>query len=137
MKQINDFMHCIKCLDDIPSGLSAQEYQQIEVGLTRNGLQVWCRRHDCNIYNVDFEGQDHPTNISAPKKTASLCDMDIEAFLNLREWVESALQAQGAKITDTGMGFGVADIGISIDGMPFSIQLKPRPLATGDYSGLP
>lgn len=41
--------------------------------------------------------------------------MDIEAFLNIRDWVESVLETKGAKITDGGIGVGRADIGVLIE----------------------
>ena len=56
----------------------------------------------------------------------NLCEMDVEAFLNMREWLINALEAKGALITDTGIGMGEADVGIKLLGMPYSISIKPR-----------
>ena len=58
-----------------------------------------------------------------------LDNMDIESFLNIRTFVEKALEAKGAEITDGGMGAGRADIGFMVEGMPFGIQIRPRSLA--------
>lgn len=55
------FFHCAKCLEEKPDSMSAREWSQIEVGWTTPGVQVWCRRHNCNIMHVDFEGQTHKT----------------------------------------------------------------------------
>ena len=52
------------------------------------------------------------------------CDAD-EA-LNMRAWLEKALEAAGAKVTDAGMGMGGADVGINLDGAAFSVRIKPR-----------
>lgn len=54
--QITSFIHCGKCLKEIPDGISPQEWGQIEVGFTKPGFQVWCKRHDCNVANFDFMG---------------------------------------------------------------------------------
>ena len=57
---IGAFFNCKKCMEEIPDGEAACDYQQLEVGWTEVGLQVWCRRHDMNIIHVDFEGHRHP-----------------------------------------------------------------------------
>ena len=49
------YLHCKMCLD-------GETPQDIEAGWTEKGLQVWCRNHECNIINIDFEGQQHPAN---------------------------------------------------------------------------
>jgi len=48
------YFHCQLCVldDDIT--------QDIEVGLTDMGLQIWCRIHDCNVVHIDFENYPHP-----------------------------------------------------------------------------
>lgn len=48
-KQIDSYFHCRLCLKNLPKGVSPGEYQSIEVGLTKEGFQVWCRRHDANV----------------------------------------------------------------------------------------
>lgn len=58
----------------------------------------------------------------------TLDEMDVTAFMNVRTWVEEALEAKGAKITDAGIGMGQADLGVVIDGMPFGISIRPRPV---------
>ncbi len=54
------FLHCKRCRANIPPGMSASDYQDVEVGWTEIGLQVWCKRHDENIVHIDFEGHNHP-----------------------------------------------------------------------------
>ena len=46
-KQIQMFFHCKRCVE---AGLP----NQLEVGWTAFGIQVWCRAHDINIAHVDF-----------------------------------------------------------------------------------
>ena len=58
----------------------------------------------------------------------SLDEMDVEAFLNAREWLEKALISAGAIVTDAGVGGGHADVGITLNGAPFSIKITPRPM---------
>jgi hypothetical protein len=59
------FLHCKKCLDELPGDQSPRDYATIEAGWTKIGLQLWCKRHDKNILHVDFEGQKHPAALHA------------------------------------------------------------------------
>lgn len=58
--QILMYYHCGQCMEEIPEGTSPQEWSSLEVGATEFGIQVWCKRHDSNVINVDLEGQKHP-----------------------------------------------------------------------------
>lgn len=60
--EIQMFFHCKKCGEETPEDMAPCDYQQLEVGWTEVGLQVWCRRHDMNIIHVDFEGHCHPAS---------------------------------------------------------------------------
>lgn len=60
---IESYMHCRRCLEEKPEGISPAEWQQNEVGFTDIGLQVWCRRHQINVVHIDFEYQQHPANL--------------------------------------------------------------------------
>jgi len=58
---INAFIHCKLCLDEFYSqvqfrDISPREYAQIEVGWTKPGFQIWCKRHEVNVMDVDFGG---------------------------------------------------------------------------------
>ena len=64
-KKIKMFLHCKKCLDELPGDQSPRDYAAIEAGWTKLGLQLWCKRHEKNIIHVDFEGQRHPANLHA------------------------------------------------------------------------
>jgi len=66
------FLHCGLCLESLPKGKSPREWSRIEVGWTKLGLQVWCKRHECNIAHIDFEGQKHPANTTRKKKKGEL-----------------------------------------------------------------
>lgn len=55
--EIEMFFHCKKCAQSIPNGMSPREYMSLEVGWTKKGLQVWCKRHEINVINLDFQGQ--------------------------------------------------------------------------------
>lgn len=60
---IQMFFHCAKCIEEKPNNVSPREWAQLEVGWTKLGLQVWCRRHERNVVHIDFEGQKHPANV--------------------------------------------------------------------------
>lgn len=61
---IRAYLHCGKCLDELPNGESPASYARLSVGWTREGLQVWCCRHEANCLHVDFEGHKHPANVT-------------------------------------------------------------------------
>lgn len=63
--QIALYLHCGKCLSKLPKGKSPQEWARTQCGWTVKGLQVWCTRCNCNVVNIDFEGQKHPANCTA------------------------------------------------------------------------
>jgi hypothetical protein len=54
-KAIGLYMHCGLCVNE-------GRGQNIELGWTKKGFQVWCRNHDVNILHVDFEGVKHKAN---------------------------------------------------------------------------
>ncbi len=62
---IKAYIHCGKCLDEIPDGVSPMEWSETQAGWTDKGLQVWCNRHECNVVNIDFEGHTHPADNTA------------------------------------------------------------------------
>jgi hypothetical protein len=66
---ILQYMHCGRCLDEWKAGetgsdvpISMSTYAELSTGFTALGLQVWCKRHSCNVVHIDFEGQCHPAN---------------------------------------------------------------------------
>jgi len=65
--EILQYLHCTRCFKEKPGNTSMKEYARYEVGWTPDGLQVWCIRHDCNVMHVDFEGQQHPANLTRTK----------------------------------------------------------------------
>ena len=66
---IEQYMHCQQCLQEMPSGVSPRDWALNEVGFSEIGLQVWCRRHECNVLHIDFEGQKHPANTTRKRGT--------------------------------------------------------------------
>lgn len=55
--EIEAFFHCSKCITELPSNVSPRDFSRLEVGWTKKGLQVFCVRHNMNVYNFDFKGQ--------------------------------------------------------------------------------
>lgn len=60
------YLHCKKCVEEFMAGgpeidgQSPQTYSRVQAGWTKQGLQVWCFRHNLNIIHIDFEGVKHP-----------------------------------------------------------------------------
>ena len=50
---------------------------------------------------------------------------DAEELMNLRNWLEEAIASKGAKIKETGLGMGGADLWIELDQMPFFVHIQP------------
>ncbi len=55
--EIKLYFHCGKCLEELEGGTSPQDFQRVQVGWTKKGVQTWCVRHDVNIVHLDFKGQ--------------------------------------------------------------------------------
>ena len=53
--EIERFIQCGKCIDELPEGQSPQEYGQLEIGLSRTGLIVWCKRHNEFVTEFNFD----------------------------------------------------------------------------------
>lgn len=66
---IQGVIHCVRCLNErkaspeLSEQYSPGEYASLEVGFTREGVQIWCLRHDVNVMHIDFEGHKHPANV--------------------------------------------------------------------------
>ena len=52
--------------------------------------------------------------------------MDTEAAFNMRDWVQRALEAKGAKIVGAGVGCGGADLDFVVEGHKFNVFIAPR-----------
>jgi hypothetical protein len=50
---------------------------------------------------------------------------DVESMWNMRMWLQSALEAKGAKQTGAGMGMGAADIDFELEGHHYNVRIKP------------
>jgi len=58
---ISTYFHCRDCMDELPEDESPMSYQRIQAGFTRQGVEVWCTRHEKKIIHIDFEGTKHRT----------------------------------------------------------------------------
>ena len=51
---------CEACLKEYKNldnpDIALRDYVKVDVGLTRIGIQVWCKRHEKNICHIDFGG---------------------------------------------------------------------------------
>ena len=71
-KEIALYLHCGLCLEQKTKGKSMAEFKDLEVGWTEKGIQVWCRRHDCNVVHIDFEGQKHTANTTRASPSSKI-----------------------------------------------------------------
>jgi len=55
--KITAYLHCAKCIEERPSGISPKDWARTQAGFTEKGIQVWCNRHDVSILHVDFDGK--------------------------------------------------------------------------------
>lgn len=61
---ISSYIHCTKCLAEKPDNTSPSNWARLAIGLTKEGLQVWCKRHEMNVVHIDFQGHRHPANVN-------------------------------------------------------------------------
>lgn len=50
---------------------------------------------------------------------------DMEAAVNMRNWLELTLAGAGAQITGGGYGFGQADLDIELEGCHYNVAIRP------------
>lgn len=67
--EIFSYCICSKCFEEWEAtrpGVSPSEFGRLNVGFTPPpaGLQVWCVRHNVNVMHIDFQGQQHPADLS-------------------------------------------------------------------------
>lgn len=59
--QIQKPIVCVKCSAEFENGLSdaasLQNYSRLDVGFTKRGLQIFCRRHELNVCHLNFNNQ--------------------------------------------------------------------------------
>ena len=69
-----------------------------------------------------------PEGVGAPPIGQGIegCE-DVEAFFNMRGWLQAACEAKGAKMVGGGIGCGQADIDIELEGMRYNVSIKPLP----------
>jgi hypothetical protein len=54
--EIHTFFQCAACIREKPPSQSPKNFMRLNVGLTRDGLQAWCVRHDINVVRLDPDG---------------------------------------------------------------------------------
>ena len=65
--RIQQFMHCGKCLEELDRlqkedeelsylQITPRDFAKVEVGFTKEGFQIWCKRHEINIADFDLMG---------------------------------------------------------------------------------
>ena len=52
---------------------------------------------------------------------------DMEAAVNMRDWIQKACEAKGGRMVGCGLGGGQADIDIELEGCRFNISIRPLP----------
>lgn len=111
---IGMYFHCGKCLKELPAGMTPQEFARYEVGATNIGIQVWCKRHQCNVVHMHFGGHQHIAALQAgvemkPATATSLTaelegilealdgDLEMLPFLRirLRDMIKNRREADG------------------------------------------
>lgn len=48
--EISAYIHCQRCGDELPYGVSPKEWSRTQTGITADGsIQIWCNRHEINV----------------------------------------------------------------------------------------
>jgi hypothetical protein len=53
--QIDMYLKCKKCFEELPVGTSMQEFATTQAGFTTTGIQVWCTRHNCEVVHLPYK----------------------------------------------------------------------------------
>jgi hypothetical protein len=61
---ITAYFNCRRCLAECPPFMSAAEFARLNFGQTPYGLQVWCVRHNMNVYHLDLTSQPRPACVT-------------------------------------------------------------------------
>jgi hypothetical protein len=71
--QIDVYLHCGLCIEEWEAEhrgtISPKDFARVQAGWTKQGLQIWCNRHDVNIVHIDFDGQQMRANSSRASPT--------------------------------------------------------------------
>ena len=97
---IGAYMHCRRCLSERPADESPNSYARLAVGMTKEGLQIWCNRHECNVMHVHFQGIRHPANMTAPQTAEEVADLS--ARMTDRDLLKAA--ADGEPVIEVSLG---------------------------------
>ena len=76
---ITAYFHCSQCLAECPSYMSAAEFARLAFGQTPYGVQVWCVRHNANVYHLDLTREPRPGCVTHGEQA----DMPYSADLDL------------------------------------------------------
>ena len=71
LNSIAAYFHCALCLAECPSYMSAAEFARFAVGRTAYGLQIWCVRHNMNVYHLDFTRAPRPGCVTHGEQTGT------------------------------------------------------------------
>jgi hypothetical protein len=52
---ITSYIHCQRCVAEVPAGESPKSYARLSVGLTKDGIQVYCARHEINVTRMAIQ----------------------------------------------------------------------------------
>lgn len=50
---------------------------------------------------------------------------DLDAAINMRKWLQDAVEYKGAKVVGSGYGFGQGDLDIEIEGHRYNVSIRP------------
>jgi hypothetical protein len=68
---IDTYVHCRQCLAERPAYMSMAEFARLAFGRTPHGLQVWCLRHNMNVYHLDLAHKPRPRYMGHGIQTAT------------------------------------------------------------------
>lgn len=80
---------------------------------------------------IDIPGTTELPTFGFGTAEGGLASMDVHAFLNMRDWLQAACEAKGARMTGGGIGCGEADIDIELEGHRYNISIRPLRSGSG------
>ena len=75
---ITGYIHCAQCLEERPHYMSAAEFARLNIGYTPYGIQVWCLRHNMNVYHLDLVHTPRPRCVTHGQQTETPYSTDLQ-----------------------------------------------------------
>lgn len=90
----------------------------------RWSLMLWSKHSQSKETKMADEQEPGPTTTEFPILSGLADGQDAVVALNMRDWLQKACEAKGAKMVEGGVGCGGADIDIELEGCRYNVFIQ-------------